>query len=66
MRSCGLRPIVFAQVRPHGKPGQVGEPGAPVRFLWVLLMNPGFGPQPRTLHRRDQNEVLRVSMEGNL
>jgi hypothetical protein len=33
----GLRPSFSAQVRSHGKPGQVGEPGAPVRFLRVLL-----------------------------
>jgi hypothetical protein len=26
----GLRPSFSAQVRSHGKPGQVGEPGAPV------------------------------------
>jgi hypothetical protein len=29
----GLRPYCSAQVRSHGTPGQVGEPGAPVQFL---------------------------------
>jgi hypothetical protein len=28
----GLRPSFSAQVRSHGKPGQVGEPGAPVQL----------------------------------
>jgi hypothetical protein len=31
----GLRPSFSAQVRSHGKPGQVGEPGAPVPPCWV-------------------------------
>jgi hypothetical protein len=34
----GFAPSFSAQVRSHGKPGQVGEPGAPVlteEVLWV-------------------------------
>jgi hypothetical protein len=33
MRSWGYAPSFSAQVRPHGKPGQVGEPGAPLLLL---------------------------------
>jgi hypothetical protein len=29
----GLCPVFSSQVRSHGKPGQVGEPGSPVR-IW--------------------------------
>jgi hypothetical protein len=33
--ALGVAPLSSAQVRSHGKPGQVGEPGAPV-LLFLL------------------------------
>jgi hypothetical protein len=37
----GLRRSFSAQVRPHGKPGQVGEPGAPVQGLRSCVVGVG-------------------------